>query len=102
VYEHEYGREVVKTLMGLGLGALLSLSTVSAAWGASNVAPQAAEQPAIEEIIVTAKRLSEPIEEIVITAKRPGRVAQVRTPPVMPIEMPRLEFAVAAPPLVRL
>jgi hypothetical protein len=88
--------------MGLGLGALLSLGTVSAAWGASNVAPQAAAQQAIEEIIVTAKRLSEPIEEIVITAKHPAKAVEARTPPVMPIEMPRLEFAVAAPPVIRL
>ena len=92
----------MKRLVGLGLGALLSLGTMSAAWGASNVSPRAVVQPAIEEIVVTAKRLSEPIEEIVVTAKRPGKTAEARTPPVMPIEMPRLEFAVAAPPVVRL
>jgi hypothetical protein len=93
----------VKTLVGLALGTLLSLGTMSAASAASNVAPKDVAEQVIEEIIVTAKRLApEVIDEIIVTAKRPGKGDQARTPPAMPIVSPRLEFAVAAPPVVRL
>jgi hypothetical protein len=93
----------VKTLVGLALGTLLSLGTMGAASAASNVIPKLVGDEFIEEIVVTAKRLApQAIEEIVITAKRPGKADQARTPPAMPIELPRLEFAVAAPPVVRL
>lgn len=93
----------MRTLVGLVLGTLLSLGTMSAASAASNVVPKLGGDEVIEEIIVTAKRLPrEAIEEIVITAKRLGKADAARTPPAMPIEMPRLEFAVAAPPTVRL
>jgi hypothetical protein len=91
--------------MGLVVGTVLSLGAVSAASAASNMAPPRPANEVIEEIIITAKRVPPPevIEEIVITAKRPAPAASaVRTPPVMPIVMPRLEFAVAAPPVVRL
>ena len=91
--------------MGLAVGTVLALGVVSAASAASNMAPRPANE-VIEEIIITAKRVAPPevIEEIVITAKRPAPAAAgtVRTPPVMPIVMPSLEFAVAAPPVVRL
>jgi len=89
--------------MGLALGTLLSLGTMSAASAASNVAPKPVGGEVIEEIVVTAKRLApEAIYEVVITAKRPAKIDNSRTPPVMPIEAPRLEFAVAAPPVVRI
>ena len=90
-------------MVGFVLGTLLSLGTMSAASAASNVVPKLGGDEVIEEIIVTAKRLPrEAIEEIVITAKRLGKADAARTPPAMPIYMPRLEFAVAAPPTVRL
>jgi hypothetical protein len=93
----------VKKLQGLAFGTLVMLGATSTAWAAGNVAPQPASDAAIEEIVITAKRLPpEAIEEIVITAKRPAKTDQPRTPPVMAIEMPSLEFAVTAPPVVRL
>jgi hypothetical protein len=90
--------------MGLVVGMLLSFGAMGAASAASNLAPSPAPQEAIEEIIITAKRVAPPevIEEIVIIAKRPARSPEARTPPVMPIVLPSLEFAVAAPPTVRL
>jgi hypothetical protein len=92
----------VNKLQGLVLGTLLMLGATSTAWAAGNVAPRPAAYD--EEIIITAKRVPPPevIEEIVITAKRPARAKPVRIAPVMAIEMPSLEFAVAAPPVVRL
>lgn len=93
----------MKILVGLTVGTLLSLGTMSAASAASNIVPKPVGDEVIEEIIVTAKRLPrEAIEEIVITAKRLGKAVPARTPPAMPIELSRLEFAVAAPPTVRL
>ena len=93
----------MRTLVGLVLGTLLSLGTMSVASAASNVVPKLGGDEVIEEIVITAKRLPpEAIEEIVITARRPGKVDQARTPPVMAIEMPSLEFAFAAPPTIRL
>lgn len=93
----------MKTFVGLALGTLLSLAAMSAASAASDVAPKPVGEPAIEVIVVTAKRTApEAIDQIVVTAKRPGKGDQARTPPAMPIEIPRLEFVVAAPPVVRL
>jgi hypothetical protein len=93
----------VKILVGLAVGTLLSLGMMSAASAASNIVAKPVGDEVIEEIIVTAKRLPrEAIQEIVITAKRLGKAVPARTPPAMPIELPRLEFAVAAPPTVRL
>ena len=93
----------MRKLVGLAMGALLSLGTMNAASAGSNVVPKPVGDEVIEEIIVTAKRMPlEAIEEIVITAKRLGKVERARTPPAMPLESPRLEFAVAAPPVVRL
>ena len=93
----------MKKLQGLALGTLLTLGATSTVWAAGNVVPKPVGEGAIEEIVITAKRpVAEAIEEIVVTAKRPGKAAAARTPPAMPIEMPRLEFAVAAPPVVRL
>jgi len=91
----------VKKLVGFALGTLVSLGAASSAWAAGNVAPMRGDQ-AVEVIVVTAKRTApEAIEEIVVTAKRPSPRVEARVPPAMPIEMPRLEFAVAAPPVVR-
>ena len=93
----------MKILVGLAVGTLLSLGTMSAASADSNIVPRAVAEQAIEEIVITAKRIApEVMDEVVITAKRLGKVDQARTPPATPIEMPRLEFAVAAPPTVRL
>jgi hypothetical protein len=52
---------------------------------------------------VKAKRLRpESIDVVVVTPKRPNVSVDARIPPAMRIEMPRLEFAVAKPPVVRL
>lgn len=83
--------------------ASLSLGVVGSALAAGNVASTPAAEPEIEVIVVKAKRLApEVIEELVITAKRPATDAAPRTPPVMPIDAPRVEFAIASPPVVRL
>jgi hypothetical protein len=94
----------VKTSFGFAVGALLSLGSItSAAASATNVVAPAQD---IEVIVVTAKRpaplvAASPIEEIVVTAKRPAKPAE-RTPPVMAIEMPKIELAVAEPLVIRL
>jgi len=73
------------------------------AWAEGNVPAQRAGDQAIEIIIVTAKRLPpETIDVVVVTAKRPVARVEARIPPALPIEMPRLEFAVGGPPVVRL
>ena len=93
----------MKRLVGFALGALVSLGAVSSAWAAGNVPAPRSSDEAIEVIIVKAKRLPpETIDVVVVTAKRPGAPVEARIPPAMPIEMPRLEFAVAAPPVVKL
>ncbi len=100
----------MKTLMGFALGTLLSLGTVTAASAAGTNAAAPARQPdaGIEVIVVTAKRPvvqpvvgAQPIEEVIVTGKRAATPVR-RTPPAMPIEMPKLELAVTAPPLIRL
>ena len=100
----------MKILLGFALGALWSLGTItSVSAAAPNVAaPAQVPDAGIEVIVVTAKRpaaqpieAAQPIDEFIVTAKRPAKAAD-RTPPAMAIEMPKLEFAVAAPPVVRL
>ena len=92
----------MKKLVGFALGTLVTLSAAGSAWAAGNVAPQRGGDQAIEVIVVTAKRpVPGAIEEIVVTPKRPSMRVAARIPPAMPIEKPRLEFAVAAPPVVR-
>ena len=63
----------------------------------------------VEVIVVTAKRPApEPaIEEIIVTAKRPSPSPSTATvkrtpPPAMAIELPKLELAIADPPVFRL
>ena len=101
----------MKTLIGFALGTLLSIGalTSASAEGTRVAAPALLPDSGIEVIVVTAKRpaaqpasADEPIEEIVVTAKRPTRSNLERTPPAMPIVMPKLEFAVAEPPVFRL
>jgi hypothetical protein len=97
---------LVKTLIGFALGTFLSLGTVTSAFAAgTNVgAPARLPDDGVEVIVVTAKRpaaqpvAAEPIEEIIVTAKRPTKASTHRTPPAMPIVMPKLELA--AEPLV--
>jgi len=92
----------VKTLAGFALGTFVFLGAATA-WAEGNVPAQRAGDQAIEIIIVTAKRLPpETIDVVVVTAKRPVARVEARIPPALPIEMPRLEFAVAEPPVVRL
>jgi hypothetical protein len=103
-------RDAVKTLIDLAVGTLLALGAVtSAAAAGTNLAGRAQAFPAgIEVIVVTAKRptaepgqAAQPIEEIIVTAKR---VAQPAEPvrPVMAIDLPKVEFAVSEPLLIRL
>jgi hypothetical protein len=100
----------VKTLIGFVLGTLLSLGTVTsvAAAATNGAAPAQVPDAGIEVIVVTAKRptaqpvdAAQPIDEFIVTAKRPAKAAD-RTPPVMAIEMTKLEFAVAEPRVIRL
>ena len=99
----------MKTLVGLALGTLLSLGTVTSASAAgTNVAASAKLPAGIEVIVVTAKRpavqpldAAPAIPEFVVTAKRSAG-APARTPPAMPIEMPKLDLAVSAPSVIRL
>jgi hypothetical protein len=100
----------VKKLLGLALGTLLSLGTVTSASAAgTNVAaPAQVPDAGIEVIVVTAKRpaaqpvdAAQPIEEFIVTARRAVKAVRP-TPPAMPIEMPKLELAVAAPSVIRL
>jgi len=97
----------VKTLIGFALGSILSLGTATAALasGTSVVAPVSLPDDGVEVIVVTAKRpvlqVNEPVEVIVVTAKRPTPTTADRTPPAMPIVMPKLELA-AEPLVIRL
>ena len=94
----------MKTLVGFALGTLLSLGTVTSAFAAgTNVAaPALMPDAGIEVIVVTAKRpAAQPIDEFIVTGKRAAK-AVGRTPPAMPIEMPKLDLAVAAPSVIRL
>jgi hypothetical protein len=99
----------VKTLVGFALGTLLSLGTVTSASAAgTNVAAPAQLPAGVEVIVVTAKRpaaqaldAAPAIVEFVVTAKRIAG-APARTPPAMPIEMPKLDLAVSAAPMIRL
>jgi hypothetical protein len=97
----------VKTLIGFALGTLLSLGAVTSA-AANGGAPAQVPAAGIEVIVVTAKRpaappvaAAVPIEEFIVIGKRVATVPQ-RTPPAMTIEMPKLELAIAAPPVIRL
>ena len=93
----------MKKLTGFALGTFVFLGAASSAWAAGNVAAERAGALEVEVIVVTAKRLPpESIDVVVVTPKRPSLPVVVRTPPAMPIEMPRLEFAVAEPPVVQL
>jgi hypothetical protein len=86
----------------VGLAAALLIGAAGSAWAEGNVAPKPATAEEIEVIVVTAKRPpAEIIDEVIVVAKRPAK-AEVRTPPAMPIELPRLELAIAAPPVVKL
>ena len=98
----------MKTLLGFAVGTLLSLGTITSASAAATTVVAPAEAPAvIEVIVVTAKRpapvvvAAQAIEEFIVTAKRPAKPAD-RTPPVMAIEMPKIELAAAEPLLIRL
>ena len=92
--------------IGFALGTLFSLIVMSAnAAGTSVAAPaKMAAQADVEVIVVTAKRpaVDATIEEIVVTAKRPSTVTAERTPPVMAIELPKLDLAISEPPVFRL
>ena len=101
----------MKTLIGFALGTLLSIGAVTSASaeGTRAAAPALMPDAGIEVIVVTAKRpaeqsaaANEPIEEIVVTAKRPTKTNLKRTPPAMPIVMPKPELAVAEQPVFRL
>jgi len=93
----------VKKLVGLAVGTFVLLGAASSAWPAGNVAAERGGDQAVELIVVKARRLPpEPIDVVVVTLKHPGAPVVVRTPPAMPIEMPRLKFTVAEPPVVRL
>jgi hypothetical protein len=92
----------VKTLTGFALGTFLTLGTITSAFaaGTSGVAPVKAPPTGIEVIVVTAKRptaqpVDEPIYEVVVTAKRTINASTNRTPPVMAIDMPKLDLAVS-------
>jgi hypothetical protein len=92
----------VNKLVGFGLGTLVLLGAASSAWASGNVAAPRGGDQAVEVIVVKAKRLKpEPID-VVVTPKRPGAPVVVRMAPAMPIEAPRVEFAVAEPPVVSL
>ena len=92
--------------IGFALGTLFSLIVMSAnAAGTSVAAPaKIAAQADVEVIVVTAKRpaVDATIEEIVVTANRPSTVTAERTPPVMAIELPKLDLAISDPPVFRL
>jgi hypothetical protein len=93
----------VKKLTGFALGTLALFGAASSAWAAGNVAAERGGDQTVEVIVVTAKRVRpEPIDVVVVTPKRPSVRVDARIPPAMPIEMPRLEFAVAEPPVIRL
>ena len=92
----------MKNLVGFVLGMLVLLGA-SPAWAAGSVATPRAGVETVEVIVVKAKRVRpEPIDVVVVAAKPLSLPVEARIPPAMPIEMPRLEFAVAATPAVRL
>ena len=100
----------MKTSIGFALGTLLSLGTVTSvcAAGANVGAPAQIPDAGVEVIVVTAKRptaqpidAARPIDVFVVTGKRAAKAAD-RTPPVMAIEMPKVELAIADPPVIRL
>jgi hypothetical protein len=98
---------LVKTLIGLALGTLLSFGALSSAsaTGTSVAALTRLPDDAVEVIVVTAKRpaaqpVDEPIEEFIVTAKR-IKAAPAPTPPAMALEMPKLTL-VAEPLVIRL
>lgn len=102
----------MRTQTGFVLGALLSLGTGTTAFAAAgNVAAPVQPVAAIEVIVVTAKRpapmqpvavdVAQPIAEFIVTARAAPK-AEERMPPTMAIEIPKLELAVAEPPLIRL
>ena len=98
----------MKTLIGFALGSLLSLGTMTSALasGTSVAGPASYADDGVEVIVVTAKRAAQPVaddgvEVIVVTAKRPTPSNAERTPPAMPIMMPKLELA-AEPLVIRL
>jgi hypothetical protein len=99
----------VKTLVGFALGTLVSLGTVTSAFAAgTNVVAPVHVPAGIEVIVVTAKRpvvqpvaTAQPIYEFTVTAKRATKAAD-RTPPVMPIEMPKVELVAIEPRVIRL
>ena len=103
-------RTSVRISIGFALGTLLSLGIVmsASAEGTRVAAPAKVSALAdVEVIVVTAKRPApEPaIEEIIVTAKRPSpSTATVKRtpPPAMAIELPKLELAIADPPVFRL
>ena len=101
----------MKTLIGFALGTLLSVGAVASASpaGMSARAPALVPDAGIEVIVVTAQRpamqpidAAQPIDEFIVTAKRPVKTDARRTLPASPLEMPKVELAVAAPPVVRL
>ena len=97
----------MRTSIGFTLGTLLSLGIAMSAFaeGARVATPVKATALAdVEVIVVTAKRpaVDATIEEIVVTAKRPSTVTAERTPPVMAIELPKLDLAISDPPVFRL
>ena len=100
---------LVKTLIGFALGSLLSLGTMTSALasGTSVAAPASFADDGVEVIVVTAKRpaaqpvADDGVEVIVVRAKRPTPSNAERTPPAMPIVMPKLELA-AEPLVIRL
>ena len=86
----------MKKLVGFALGTLALLGAGSA-WAAGNVAAERGADQAVEVIVVKAKRLRPEPVDVVVTMKRPSLPVDARIPPAMPVEMPRLEFAVAEP-----
>ena len=86
----------MKKLVSFAIGTLALLGAASSAWAAGNVAADRSSEQAIEVVVVKAKRLRpERIDVVIVTPKRLGTPVDARVPPAMPIEMPRLEFAVA-------
>ncbi len=98
----------MRTSFRFTLGTLFSLTALSAnAAGTRAAAPANVDAQAdVEVIVVTGKRpaVAAMIEEIVVTAKRPSRssVTAERTPPAMAVELPKLQLAIAEPPVFRL
>ena len=98
----------MKTFVGFALGTVLSFGTVTSAAAAAAVVATPARMPVdIEVIVVTAKRLAQPIgaaqpiDEFIVVARRAATVA-ARTPPAVALAMPAAELAFEKPPVVRL